>query len=710
MPYVSALETTLQLVLETPEVTLLLAADPDRPVRIAALAVTGAPVGAAASGAPIVEVFHAADAHGRTNLAWQTSAVGERMRYVDHRVETVDGGQRLTVEQHDPASGLTAIWSATALLGVAGIRAVTTVRHDGTTPVRLEAVSSLSLTLFAATERARLEVYRAHSEWLAEYRWRSEPLSPGLLMDVGINAFGQDPRGRMALVGRGTWSTGEFLPSGILERADGHSFAWQVESSGAWAWELTERELGIGLTLTGPTDHDSSWSLELSPGEEFVSVPASIVVSDGGWNGALRELTTLRRGIRRPHPQDSDLPVVYNDYMNTIAGDPTEEKLLPLIDAAAEIGADVFCIDAGWYDKAADLHDNLGEWTESPDRFPTGGLAAVLDRIRERGMTAGLWLEPEVVGVQTRLAASLPEDAFWGRGGHRLKDWGRYHLDLRHPAVRERLDATIDDLIGRLGIGYTKFDYNADLGSGTDRSASSTGQGGLESQRALHEWISGILDRHPEFVIESCSSGAMRADYGLLALSQLQSTSDQQDAVRYAAIACASPSAMVPEQAANWAYPQPDMSDEQILFCLANGMLTRLYLSGWIDRMTQAQHALVRDAVSAHKSIRHRIARSLPRWPLGLPGWTDEWLALVLDSDEGALLTVWHRPEHGTTPGAGHVIDLPWPGPTGQIKALHPVDPQGWETSWRTARDGSVSLVLRTDVDGPSARTFSIER
>ncbi|CAL8976687.1 hypothetical protein TESS_TESS_01150 [Tessaracoccus sp. O5.2] len=36
--------------------------------------------------------------------------------------------------------------------------------------------------------------------------------------------------------------------------------------------------------------------------------------------------------------------------MNTLGGDPTTEKLLPLIDAAAGVGAEVFVVDAGWYD------------------------------------------------------------------------------------------------------------------------------------------------------------------------------------------------------------------------------------------------------------------------------------------------------------------------------------------------------------------------
>ena len=53
--------------------------------------------------------------------------------------------------------------------------------------------------------------------------------------------------------------------------------------------------------------------------------------------------------IRRPNKDDENLPVIFNDYMNCLFGDPTTEKELPLIDAAAECGCEYYVIDAGWY-------------------------------------------------------------------------------------------------------------------------------------------------------------------------------------------------------------------------------------------------------------------------------------------------------------------------------------------------------------------------
>src|SRR5205823_9581897 len=158
-----------------------------------------------------------------------------------------------------------------------------------------------------------------------------------------------------------------------------------------------------------------------------------------------------------------------------------------------------------------------------------------------------------------------------------------------------------------------------------------------------------------------------------LARFQLQSTSDQQVPLRYPPIAVAAPLSMLPEQAANWAYPQPDMTDEEIAFTLCTSMLGRFYLSGRLDGMSDAQRALVAQAVAAHREIAPLIARATPSWPLGLPGWDDPWLALALGFDDGddesLLLTLWRRP------GSAAVTHLELPALRGHEVSVEPVFP-----------------------------------
>jgi alpha-galactosidase len=397
--------------------------------------------------------------------------------------------------------------------------------------------------------------------------------------------------------------------------------------------------------------------------------------------------------------------VIYNDYMNTLMGDPTTARLLPLVDAAAEAGVEAFCIDAGWYDTTmqgfAGWWDYVGEWQPSAVRFPNG-ITEVLDRIRERGLVPGLWLEPEVVGVRSPMADRLPDHAFFCRRGRRVAEAGRYHLDLRHPAARAHLDATVDRLVDDLGVGYFKFDYNINPGPGTDVGGTSAGAGLLGHNRAQLDWLDALLDRHPNLIIENCASGAMRSDFALLSRLALQSTSDQQDVARYVPIAIAAPMLMLPEQAGSWAYPSASMGREETIASLSLGLLGRLYLSGYLPQLSEDQLALVREAVAMHREVRGAIRSLVPRWPLGLPGWDDSWAAFALAGPEVTLLTVYHR---GSGP-AEAAVPLSWlAGVPTAMEPVFPSEPTDWTLAWDPT---AAVLNLRAPGSAVSARTVAV--
>ena len=94
-------------------------------------------------------------------------------------------------------------------------------------------------------------------------------------------------------------------------------------------------------------------------------------------------------------------------------------------------------------------------------------------------MVPGLWLEPEVVGVQQPGRRPAPAEAFFQRDGERVVEHGRYQLDLRHPAAGKHLDEVVDFLVGDLGVGYLKMDYNINVGPGPTRRDLAPGAGML---------------------------------------------------------------------------------------------------------------------------------------------------------------------------------------------------------------------------------------
>ncbi|HEY0000685.1 MAG TPA: alpha-galactosidase [Actinoplanes sp.] len=657
--------------------------------------------GEAATGQPMVEILVAGAGRARASHRFSETAVGARLRRTGTERRRDGRWHELVVELRDEQTGLVARVVFRSADGVGAGQVRTTVTNEGGEPVLLLGVTSLALGL-AGHPVSDLDLVRGDGEWLGEGRWTRTPLRAHV-PDLGLGLHGQDGRGRFAMVSTGTWSTGTHQPTGgLVDRAAGAAWLWQVEHNGPWRWEVGERRDGAYLAMLGPTDIDHQWQQPLAPGDSFTTVPVSIAFSAAGFEGAAAELTAHRRALLRPHPDRAALPVVFNDYMNTLMGDPTTAKLLPLIDAAAAAGAEVFCVDAGWYDNDASWWDSVGEWQPSQTRFP-GGIAEVLDRIRQHGMVPGLWLEPEVVGVRSPVAGKLPAEAFLQRAGIRLVEHDRYFLDLRHPAAAAHLDEVVDRLVEQLGVGYLKLDYNVDPGAGTDLDAPSAGAGLLGHNRAHLSWLDRLHDRHPGLILENCASGGMRADYALLTRMQLQSTSDQQDYRRYPPIAVAAPLSVLPEQSASWAYPQPEMTDEDIAYALCTGMLGRLYLSGRLDAMTAAQAGSVRDAVEAHREIRDGLTTAVPHWPLGLPGWDDPWLSLALTTGDVTYLAVWRRP--GASGSAVLTLDH-LAGRSIDLQLSYPRHLPEWAVRW--APETGSFTVTPTGTDPYAARIFRI--
>lgn len=612
------------------------------------------------------------------------------LRYASHTEIVGDGSKTLRLVQVTD-SGIRVEQRWQAFDGLPVIRCSVVVTNTSNAPVTLDHVSSFTYNGFARfatptwSDDVRLAI--PHNTLYGEFQWQQSRLPELGIYDVG---FTQDDvhssKKRVSVTGLGTQPTTEFLPMGALtDESRGVAIAWQIEHNGSWHWEVGDHRGAIFVTAGGPTDQEHQWRTRLEPGSSFQSVPVAVTAVVGDLVDVFPPLTRYRRRIRRLNDDDVALPVVFNDFMNSLLAEPTEEKLLPVIAAAARVGSEYFCVDAGWYSNEPGWWRTVGEWEESTTRFPHG-FAFVFDAIRAKGMIPGLWIEPEVIGVDSPVVDIIPDSALFWRSGARVNGQGRYQLDFRSPAVVARMDSVIDRLISDYGLGYLKFDYNINGGIGTEVGGVSAGEGLLEHNRAFLAWIDGLFDRHPGLVIEACSSGGARIDYATLARHSILSTSDQTNHYRYVPIAAGAPTGLTPEQAAVWVYPQPEFGTEELWLSIVNGMLSRPQLSGGMWKLSDDQLDVVAEGVRVYKQFRAVIPESTPVWPLGLPGWTDDWIAQGLRSGDELYLAVWRR-------GGLETVEFTVAGFDGSssIEVLFPVDAPG-TVAW-TAR-GALRVAL----------------
>lgn len=129
----------------------------------------------------------------------------------------------------------------------------------------------------------------------------------------------------------------------------------------------------------------------------------------------------------------------------------------------------------------------------------------------------------------------------------------------------------------------------------------------------------------------------------MLSRYSIQSTSDQEDYVRYATIAANAPSAVTPEQAAVWSYPLTEGDCEEVIYNMVNAMMLRIHQSGHLAELSTERFQYVKEALEYYKRIRGNLKTALPYWPLGISDYEDPWVSLGLKAQRGEYLAVWRR-------------------------------------------------------------------
>jgi alpha-galactosidase len=131
-----------------------------------------------------------------------------------------------------------------------------------------------------------------------------------------------------------------------------------------------------------------------------------------------------------------------------------ERVLRRTIREIGDLPFDVIQIDDGW-------QVSTGEW-DANSKFPSG-MKDLADRIKATGRTAGLWLSPFIVTLDSKLCQDHPDWLLRNEKGAPIftgRNWSgmTYALDVTHPAVLEWLDKLIRK-VRSWGYEYLKLDF-----------------------------------------------------------------------------------------------------------------------------------------------------------------------------------------------------------------------------------------------------------
>jgi alpha-galactosidase len=249
----------------------------------------------------------------------------------------------------------------------------------------------------------------------------------------------------------------------------------------------------------------------------------------GSYGVGLDQLSTRFHEYLRARPTHptTDRPVVLNTW-EAVYFDLDLDKLKALADAGAEVGAERFVLDDGWFRGRRDDHAGLGDWYVDEGIWPKG-LHPLVDHVTGLGLQFGLWVEPEMVNPDSDLAREHPDWIL--AAGNRTPPTARHQqgLNLGIPAAYDYILERLDSILNEYDISYLKWDHNRDFVDGGNQL---TGTAGIHAQTlALYRLLDELKRRHSGLEIESCSSGGARVDLGVLERTDRVWGSDSNDAL-----------------------------------------------------------------------------------------------------------------------------------------------------------------------------------
>ena len=428
---------------------------------------------------------------------------------------TDDEAETLSVLLADAVSGLKVNARYTVFAESGAVTRSLTLENAGSVPLTVTSLLSASVPLW----RGDLDAVHLNGAWARERRVLRTPVGPGdFRISSARGASGHEENPFLALCER---NADEFR---------GSVWSASLVYSGSFQALCHTDIFGHTRLSVGMNPEVFSWLL--TPGETFTSPEAVLVYSSDGFNGMSQKFHALYRDrLARGTWRDRSRPVLLNSWESAYF-DFDENRLLEIAEKAADIGAELFVVDDGWFGRRTSDDSSLGDWVENPERFPSG-LSGLSAKLHAMGLQFGLWFEPEMVSPDSDLYRAQPDWCLHVEGRPRTQGRQQLILDLSRPEVQEYIISAVSGVLSSAGVDYVKWDMNRNMTEAF--SVVLPPERKKETQHrymlGLYHVLESITSAFPNVLFESCSGGGGRFDPGMLFYMPQTWTSDDTDAV-----------------------------------------------------------------------------------------------------------------------------------------------------------------------------------
>ena len=281
----------------------------------------------------------------------------------------------------------------------------------------------------------------------------------------------------------------------------------------------------------GINPQNFSWTLEA--GEEFQAPEAVITFSAAGFRQMSHNMHSfVREHITRGEWKDKERPILINSWEASYF-DFTEKSLVKLAKTAKDTGIELFVMDDGWFGERNDDKRALGDWDIVNKKKLPGGLEGLAKKINDLGLMFGLWVEPEMINVDSELYRKHPDWAIDIPGMDHAEGRNQRLLDLCNPKVVDYMIDRMSEVFDTPGLSYIKWDMNRNFSDYYSKYLPAEKQQEVSHRYVLgfYRLLSTLAERFPEILMEGCASGGNRFDLGALCYYPQIWASDNTDAV-----------------------------------------------------------------------------------------------------------------------------------------------------------------------------------
>ncbi len=310
----------------------------------------------------------------------------------------------------------------------------------------------------------------------------------------------------------------------------GECYGAMLVYSGNFKMEVQCSQLQSTRLVAGISEDRFCWQLDA--GADFHTPEMLLCYSAEG----LEKLSScyhrfISRNICRGAFKTKRRPVLINNWEATYF-DFDAERIFSIARQARELGIEMLVLDDGWFGRRINDRGGLGDWSVNEEKLGFS-LSLLISKIRSLDMEFGIWIEPEMVSVDSDLYAHHPDWVLAIPGRSPVFSREQLVLDMGRKEVADYLYGVFSGLLNEQDISYVKWDMNRHIADAFSHGLPAERQG-----EVLHRYILGVYDLlerlttgFPHVLFEGCSGGGGRFDAGMLHYFPQIWCSDNTDAI-----------------------------------------------------------------------------------------------------------------------------------------------------------------------------------